>query len=74
MGVLDTFAADVEAFIAETGMTQTSFGLAALKDPNFVGSLRGGRAPRASTMDRVYEFMAAHRTGTSKLATSEAAA
>jgi hypothetical protein len=61
MGVLDTFTADVEAFLAETGMTPTALGISALKDPNFVPALRAGRSPRAATIDRVYEFMAAHR-------------
>jgi hypothetical protein len=61
MGVLNTFTADVESFLAETGMTPTALGVAALKDPNFVPALRAGRSPRAATIDRVYEFMAVHR-------------
>jgi hypothetical protein len=50
--------ADVEAFLAETNMSQTAFGKAALKDPRLVHGLRKGRRLWPETEARVREFMA----------------
>lgn len=52
---------EVEAFLAETGMTPTRFGNEALKDPLFVPQLRTGRDPGGRVMERVREFMRSHR-------------
>lgn len=57
MSMAEKFAADVEAFLAHTGMSATTFGKEALGDPVFVFDLRNGRRPGLGSVDRVYEFM-----------------
>lgn len=52
------FRAEIEVYLAETGMDPTNFGKAVLKDPCFVFDIRGGRSPRASTFHRVRSYMA----------------
>ncbi len=53
----EQFIADVEAFLARSGMTATAFGKEALNDPSFVLDLRNGRKPGLGMVDRVHEFM-----------------
>lgn len=47
----------IERFLRETGMPWTKFGRLAAHDPRFVGDLRNGRTPRATTAKRVEQFM-----------------
>lgn len=56
-----TLLQEIEAFLTETGMSATAFGLDALNDPPFVAQLRGGRDPKMSTAERCRAFMAAER-------------
>jgi hypothetical protein len=51
------FLADVEAFLKASEMSDTAFGVEALKDPNFVTDLRKGRRPTLGVVDKVYDFM-----------------
>ncbi|HLH92565.1 MAG TPA: hypothetical protein VKX28_29400 [Xanthobacteraceae bacterium] len=55
------FLAEIEAFLQRAGMSPSGFGRAALRDPNFVRDLRGGRAPSLRLVDRARAFMAARR-------------
>jgi homoserine dehydrogenase len=48
---------EIDAFIAERGMTPTAFGWEAIKDPNLYRSLKSGRNPRLETMDRIRAFL-----------------
>lgn len=57
MSLVESFRAEVEAFLARTKMQPTKFGEAAVSDPNFVFDLRKGRSARADTIDRVRGFM-----------------
>lgn len=57
MNILETFKTDVFAFIEDVGISPTAFGDNAINDPNFVGDLKNGRAPSATTMQRVYDFI-----------------
>lgn len=50
--------AEIEAFIARTGTTATSFGRDALNDPALVPNLRSGRQVTMRTLHRIREFMA----------------
>ena len=61
MSRTEAFLAEIERFLAETGMNATAFGRAAANDPNFVGDLRNGRKPNFGTADRVDEFMRRYR-------------
>lgn len=65
------FAADVEAYLIETGMAPAAFGKAAVNDPNFVGDIRNGRQPGLGLVDRVYQFMRAGDEPSDGSSTSE---
>ncbi len=56
----EEFLAEVEAYLASSGIEPTPFGLRALKDPRFVFDLRKGRACSSRTIDRVRGFMRAN--------------
>jgi hypothetical protein len=59
MTLSEQFAADVDAFLASSGMTATAFGKEAIGDPSFVTDLKRGRSPGLGSVDRVYEFIRA---------------
>lgn len=47
--------AEIEAFISESGMSRTGFGLWAVNDPNLVRDLKSGRELRWSTIKAIRE-------------------
>lgn len=53
----ERFAAEIEAFLKQSGMNATAFGRAAVNDPSFVGDLRRGRKPNLGVADRVQLFI-----------------
>jgi sulfate adenylyltransferase subunit 2 len=53
----EKFLEEIEGFLSMTGMDPTSFGRAAINDPNFVFRLRAGRSPRTRTIDSVRAFI-----------------
>ena len=55
------FRSEVEAFLSETGIGERKFGGKAAGDPAFVTRLRSGATPRLSTVQRVQEWMRAHK-------------
>ena len=55
--IRDTFIAEIDAYIERSGMTPTEFGLAVMRDGSFDERLKGGKDPRASTIDRVRRWM-----------------
>lgn len=54
---LDPVLADVEAFLASSGMTPTAFGHKALNDPTLVHELRKGRECKRATRARIKEYI-----------------
>lgn len=50
--------AEIEAFLAETGMAPTRFGDLAVSDTTFVTRLRAGMRPRQRNIARIRAFMA----------------
>jgi hypothetical protein len=55
------FISEIDAFLERSGMTATSFGWNALKDPNFVGDLKNkGRQPTLGVVGRVQQFIRNH--------------
>src|SRR5262245_51532065 len=50
---------EIEAFLGETGLTPTKFGLAAVNDGHLVANLRRGNSVTLKTADRVRAFMRA---------------
>lgn len=57
----DLLLQDIERFLAESGLSPSAFGVAAINDPRFVFELRAGRECRRSTRQKVQTFMAAER-------------
>jgi len=53
------FLSEIEAFLARECAAPSSFGRAAVGDPNFVRELRGGRAPSLRLVDRARAYMRA---------------
>ena len=53
----ETFLADIEAFLKESGMSATFFGKAAVSDPNFVGDVRRGRKVHLDLVDQVDAYI-----------------
>src|SRR5674476_203893 len=47
----ETFLADIETFLKESGVSATFFGKAAVSDPNFVGDVRRGRKVHVDHVD-----------------------
>lgn len=61
MTAREQFLAEIEAFIAHTGMTVSEFGERAMNDRKFVGRIRAGGNVRLDTADRVRRFMTEYR-------------
>jgi hypothetical protein len=57
----ETFLANIEAFLRESGMSATFFGKAAVSDPNFVGDVRRGRKVHLDLVDQVDAYIKAAR-------------
>ena len=55
---VSALVAEIDNYIALTGITPTEFGVRAIKDPNLYRHLKAGRIPRLPTIDRVRAFMA----------------
>jgi hypothetical protein len=51
------FLSEVERFLADHQMPDTTFGWESVSDYSFVRDLRGGRSPRLSTVERVMAWM-----------------
>lgn len=47
----------VDNFIQKTGMSDTAFGIKALKDPSFVTRLRAGRGCGEEVQKRITDFI-----------------
>lgn len=56
-----SLVSEIEAFLAESQMTKTAFGLKALNDGTFVGRLKKGDNVTLKTVDRVRSYIAAER-------------
>jgi len=58
--ILSELLAEIDAFLAARGMSDSKFGIEVMGDKHFIRELRRGRDCQASTIDRVREFIAAH--------------
>lgn len=61
MSMQDAFLKKIERFLRESGMAETAFGRAVVNDGSLVADLRAGRSPSLRTVERVNEFIAAHK-------------
>jgi hypothetical protein len=67
---VNAFLAEIEAFLARERVSSSTFGRAAVGDPNFVRDLRDGRAPSLRLVDRARAYMAGRRRAASATAGS----
>lgn len=61
MKLREQIAAEIEAFLEESGMPPATFGRKAMSDPTFVWKVRNGHDVRSSTIDRVREYIANYK-------------
>lgn len=64
-GTTQALLAEIEAFLAASGLTPTKFGLAAVNDGHLVANLRRGTSVTLKTADRVRAYMDRERAGLS---------
>lgn len=55
--IMSRLLSDIEAFCATSGMSETAFGWAAVRDRSLVSDLRDGREPRKKTRERIRSFI-----------------
>lgn len=53
----EEFRKKVEEFIRDNSISETAFGIMALKQPLFVFQLKEGRECREATQEKVFDFM-----------------
>lgn len=56
-----SLVSEIDAFLTESQMTKTAFGLKALNDGTFVARLKRGDNVTLKTVDRVRAYIAAER-------------
>ncbi len=59
----ESFLRDIEAFIAESGMAESTFGIRCVNDGKLLDRLRAQGSVTTRTMRRVDDFIASHRAG-----------
>lgn len=60
--ILSKFRADLEIFLREAGISRTRFGYEAMNDPHIISRWLDGKGnPRASSMQKVYDYMTSQR-------------
>ena len=72
--IREIFLAEVETYLARSGMGPSEFGFQTMGDPSFVPTLRAGRDPKSSTIDRVRKWMADHPLARRRKAEARSAA
>jgi hypothetical protein len=64
----------IEAYLSETGISQTAFGYYSVNDPALVSDMRRGREPRRAVRERVLAFIDLPHRGTAREAARKNAA
>lgn len=65
--------AEIEAFVASTGLTETAFGRRCMSDPHFVRDVRGSRRLWPHTEEKVRQFIASYSAPSTDLSPGNAA-
>jgi hypothetical protein len=68
MGIRESFLQEIDAFVTETGLAETTLGGRAVKDSRFVARVREGRGVSLESIERVREFMQDYRAEARRLA------
>lgn len=61
MSTVASLLSEIDAFLKDAEIAETTFGLRALRDGKFVGRLRKGGGVTVSTVDRVRAYIAEQR-------------
>jgi hypothetical protein len=61
MSTTESLRAAIDAFLTDTGMSATAFGLGALNDGKLVSRIRSGSDVTLRTSDRIHAYIAAER-------------
>lgn len=64
MSTISNLLAEIDAFLRDAAMAETTFGRHAVNDGKFVGRLREGAGVTVATVDRVRAYIAAEREKT----------
>lgn len=56
----EKFLAEIDSYLASSGMNASEFGTSVMSDPTFVYRIRRGREPRSDTIDKVSAWIASH--------------
>lgn len=67
MTTVSALLADIDAFLREAQIAESTFGRRAVNDGKFVGRLREGAGVTVATVERVRAYIAQRRTGVSDL-------
>lgn len=59
--IQDEFLAEVDRFVAATGMAETTLGRRAVNDGKFIGRLRSGKTVTLSVLERARSWMRDHQ-------------
>jgi len=60
MNTREKLLAEIDAFLADTGMSPTTFGAEATGDRALMITLRKGRDPKSATVDKIRAYIARH--------------
>lgn len=61
MSTIESLLEEIDAFLRDAEMAETTFGRHAVNDGKFVGRLRGGAGLTVATVDRVRTYISAER-------------
>ncbi len=61
MSTVDTLLQEIDSYLAEAKVAETTFGRLAVNDGKFVGRLRKGAGVTTDTVDRVRAYMTNER-------------
>lgn len=61
MSTVTALLSEIDAFLRDAGVAETTFGRHAVNDGKFVGRLREGAGITVATVDRVRAYIAAER-------------
>lgn len=59
MTAAESFLAEIDAYLSQSGTSATAFGKEVVGDPCFVGDLRAGRMPGLRLVEKVQKHIAA---------------
>ena len=72
MSTVVDLLAEIDVFLRDEGVAETTFGRRAVNDGKFVARLRNGKGVTVATVERVRAYMATARSGAADAASASA--